>query len=935
MLSIFVLLRLFVVLLTVHTVAMSVGITAETGSPIRLQSRSSVLAALRRTADRRARGGAAMVVEGAYGSGKTVLLEQLSVETGQPTLDLTGVRAERDIPFAGLNRISPPHGSPPLPEFPIDETEPVAWQRLWRELGRLLDHGPLLLRVDDAHLLDTPSLRVLALLARRIERLSALLVLTAEPVHEAPGQPLDGIPRSRLAPLDFSDGMRLLYGQARFPPSPEVAEEVVASSEGNPLALVEFARALTARQSIGLAPPPLVPPHDGRFRGETRRRLWSLPDSARELVMLTVVHDRLDHDDVLAAAPLAAADPHAWSTVLGSGLVELGEGGPRPAGELGRRCLETDACPGELRRARLSLARELEGTRGFEGGGYRTPAPRHRAEVSADSPERLATELERTAHEAESDGEHDRASRLYERAAALSHHDESKGLRILAAGYDAWTGGEPRRALVMTRRARTLVRSSGARGMRDLLHGGVELCDGKPATAVRELTDASSALLDTDRELAITALMLAGDACCVTGDYREYYELASRAEWLRRPDDSPNTALVLRNFTAMSATFQGRHEVAAPALREVIRLADRATEPAPLVLAGNAAFTLGDPAVSHRLATRAQRTAEERGETVQLPWASVYVSLSALLLERYAEAESSALEGVRISRALGQRNRMIDHLALLALVAALRGEPETVEIRLKQATEHGLLSRGLGRPDAFCSWAAACAELAHGRPVRAVHRLRLMDSGIGGFNPAVRVLAAPHFVEAAVSCGEPDDAVRLLGAFDHWVSSTRSTTRMALSHRCHALLAERPADADERFRAAIESHRESGGTLELARTELLYAGRLRRARKPAAARELLDEAGAIFDEYGAEPWSRRARAELRATGRSVPTRSSGAVNELTARQAEISRLVAEGATNREIAELLYVSDRTVEHHLRNVFANLGVRSRTELAKLLR
>ncbi|MGJ7908655.1 LuxR C-terminal-related transcriptional regulator [Actinopolyspora sp. H202] len=908
---------------------MSVGIIAGTGAPLRLHSRSSVLAALRRTADRQGRGGAAMVVEGAYGSGKSVLLEQLSVEVGLPTLDLVGLRSERDIPFAGLNRLFPPRGTPLLPEFQVDEAEPVVWQRVWRELGRLLDHGPLLLRVDDAHLLDPPSLRVLALLARRIERLPALLVLTSEPRHELQGQPLEGIPSSRLAPLDFSDGMRLLYEHARFPPSPEVAEELVAGSEGNPLALVELARALTAPQSLGLAPSPLVPPHDGGFRVETRRRLWSLPDLARELVMLTVVDERLDHEDVLAAAPLAAADPDAWSTATCSGLVELGESGPRPAGELRRRCLETDACPGELRRARLSLAR------GLEGRGRHTRALRHRAEVSADSPERLATELERTAREAESAGEYARASRLYERAAALSDHDESKGNRILAAGHDAWTGGEPRRALAMTRRAHTLVRSAGPRGMRDLLRGGVELCDGKPATAVRELTEASSALLDTDRELAITALMLAGDACCVTGDYREYYELASRAEWLRSPEDSYDTALILRNFTAMSATFRGRHEVAAPALREVIRMADRATAPAPLVLAGNAAFTLGDPAVSYRLATRAQRTAEERGETVQLPWASVYVSLSALLLERYAEAESSALEGVRLSRALGQRNRMIDHLALLALVAALRGEPETVELRLAQATEHGLLSRGLGRPDAFYSWAAACAELAHGRPVRAVHRLRLMDSGIGGFNPAVRVLAAPHFVEAAVSCGERDDAVRLLGAFDHWVGSTRSITRMALSHRCHALLAERAADADERFRAAIEAHRESGGALELARTELLYAGRLRRARKPAAARELLDEAGTIFDEYGAEPWSRRVRAELRATGRSVSTRSPGPVNELTARQTEISRLVAEGATNREIAELLYVSDRTVEHHLRNVFVKLGVRSRTELAKLLR
>ncbi|ASU77483.1 LuxR family transcriptional regulator [Actinopolyspora erythraea] len=910
---------------------MSVAITAELGTPIRLHGRSSLLEWLLRRVDRHTRGGAAVVLSGEYGSGKTVLLEQLAVHAGLPSLDLTGTPGERDIPFAGLNRMSGA-GAVTLPEFPLSAPEPTSYQRLWRELGRQLGDGPLLFRVDDAHLLDPPSLRALAFLARRIERLPVLLVLTVttEAGYDHPlGDALDGIPHARLAPLDFSDSMRLLYGSTDFPPSPEIAEEVVSRAEGNPLALVEFARALTGKQSVGLVPPPRVPPPGGRFRGEVRRRLWDLPDRARELVMLTVADEELGREDVLVAAPLAAGDPHAWASAVRSGLVATTEGGLRPAGELARSCLEFEACPGELRDARLSLARV------FERAGDHPRALRHRAAAGDEPPERLVGQLERTADSAERHGEHETASRLYERAAELSEHDESRATRLLAAGRGAWTGGDPQRTLAMTRRARTLVRSAGPRGMRDLLRGGIELCDGRPATAVRQLTEASTALLDTDRELAVTALMLAGDACCVAGDYRGYYELAERAEWLRSPEDSHDTALILRNLTAMSATFRGRHEVAAPALREVVRLADRVTGAAPLVLAGHAAFTLGEPATSYRLATRALRTAEERGETVQLPWASVYVSLAALLLERYAEAESRALEGVRLSRALGQRNRMIDHIALLALVAALRGEPETVELRLAQATEEGLFSRGLGRPDAFGSWAAACAELAHGRPVRAVHRLRLMDSGIGGFNPAVRVLAAPHFVEAAASCGEHDDAVPLLGAFDHWVSSTRSTTRMALSHRCHALLAERAADADERFRAAIESHRESGSGLELARTELLYAARLRRARKPTAARELLDEASAIFDDYGAEHWAARARAELRAVGRSDGPRRSKEAVELTGRQAEISRLVAEGATNREIAGMLYVSDRTVEHHLRNVFAKLGVRSRTELAKLLR
>ncbi|MEG9514061.1 helix-turn-helix transcriptional regulator [Saccharopolyspora indica] len=157
---------------------------------------------------------------------------------------------------------------------------------------------------------------------------------------------------------------------------------------------------------------------------------------------------------------------------------------------------------------------------------------------------------------------------------------------------------------------------------------------------------------------------------------------------------------------------------------------------------------------------------------------------------------------------------------------------------------------------------------------------------------------------------------------------------MALSHRCHALIAETGADADERFRAAIELHRSSGAAVELARTELLYAKRLRRRRKPRQARELLSEAYAIFEQFGANSWAEQAGAELRAAGVGTPRRALAPGEDLTPQQAEICRLVAEGATNREIAERLYISHRTVDHHLRNIFTKLGVRSRVQLAKLV-
>lgn len=196
-------------------------------------------------------------------------------------------------------------------------------------------------------------------------------------------------------------------------------------------------------------------------------------------------------------------------------------------------------------------------------------------------------------------------------------------------------------------------------------------------------------------------------------------------------------------------------------------------------------------------------------------------------------------------------------------------------------------------------------------------------------------MAAPHFVEAAIRCGQRTRAVRALTTFHNWASATGCTARLALSHRCHALLAECGSDADEHFTESIRLHRASDTALELAKTELFYAHRLRRDRKPKAARELLRDAVKIFQRYDARHWAQRATAELRAAGDSVRPDRSGTATELTPQQLHIARLVTEGATNREIAARLFISHRTVDHHLRNVFSKLGVRSRVELTTLLR
>lgn len=118
---------------------------------------------------------------------------------------------------------------------------------------------------------------------------------------------------------------------------------------------------------------------------------------------------------------------------------------------------------------------------------------------------------------------------------------------------------------------------------------------------------------------------------------------------------------------------------------------------------------------------------------------------------------------------------------------------------------------------------------------------------------------------------------------------------------------------------------------DLARIRLLYGEHLRRERRPADARPHLRAALESFEHFQAEPWAERARAELRASGETARKRDPSTRGQLTPRELQIARLVAEGLANKEIAAQMFLSKRTIDYHLRNVFAKLGIASRTELA----
>jgi DNA-binding CsgD family transcriptional regulator len=189
-------------------------------------------------------------------------------------------------------------------------------------------------------------------------------------------------------------------------------------------------------------------------------------------------------------------------------------------------------------------------------------------------------------------------------------------------------------------------------------------------------------------------------------------------------------------------------------------------------------------------------------------------------------------------------------------------------------------------------------------------------------------------IEAAVRSGEQSSAVAAMRLFDPWAVNTGNPAWLALAARCRALIATDENEAEQHFREALQFHGLTDSDYEKARTELLFGQELRRGRRPSAAREHLRSALETFRRFDAQPWIEQATAELRAAGDQVEHRDVDIVDALTPQQLQIARLAAAGATNREVAAQMFLSTRTVDHHMRNIFARLGIRSRIDLARLI-
>lgn len=396
---------------------------------------------------------------------------------------------------------------------------------------------------------------------------------------------------------------------------------------------------------------------------------------------------------------------------------------------------------------------------------------------------------------------------------------------------------------------------------------------------------------------------------------------------------------------AMADLLAGRPAAAVPRLAEVVAAVrrDGPEELAVRFYAANMALLIGDFDSARDLMLSTAQACRTQGVIRFLAPLSLGLSCANFCLTRFRAATEGATEGLRLAQDTGQPVREAGLYSMLALLAAVAGdEPRCRELAASALRQFA--AEEVANVSTMAEWALALLDLGLGRYGAALDRFEM--TATGPLRHYIQpILFAPDQIEAAVRSGaaagatasaaasHADRAAEPLARFAAWADATGQPWARAVLHRCRALAGD--GDADGHFREALRQHEVSGRPFEHARTALLYGEWLRRGRRGTDARPHLRTALALFDRTGAAPWAERARAELRAAGEPVAPSAPAPdrLSLLTPQELQVVRLAASGATNRDIAGQLFISPRTVSHHLYRAFPKLGVTNRTALARL--
>ncbi|MEU9843657.1 LuxR C-terminal-related transcriptional regulator, partial [Actinomadura sp. NPDC048032] len=497
-----------------------------------------------------------------------------------------------------------------------------------------------------------------------------------------------------------------------------------------------------------------------------------------------------------------------------------------------------------------------------------------------------------------------------------------KARRLVHAARASYDAGRPDQAARLAEEAEHLSAEDGVVAEATFIRAQVAYERTSPAADAELALRGAALIAGSDPEQAVAMLTEAVWAARDAGAHDLVRRSVELLGTVRLPDGSPK-APVTAALIAYGRLADGVPGAVPPmrALFEAARSGE-VEEAVELVIGGFMGLLVADDRGATGLLERMAAQARARGALGWLPYILEALAIGRVLLGDLRGADAAAAEGMSLAADIGMDTQVT---ALRCIVVRL--ESDAVRSRALAA---GVLKHSDLHPTntALASWGLGLLDLAEGNAGAALERLDAVCSGPSRHDVLIR--AVPDHAEAAVRAGRPDLARAHLPAFEAWAAATSST---ALISRCRALLA--PGDeAGEHYRAALGLHGDRA--YDAARTRLLYGEWLRRRRRRPEAREELTAAREAFTRLGAECWAERARAELEVLGDRPAARSGDAdpLKRLTPQELQVVRLAAAGLSNREIGAQLYLSPRTVGHHLYKAYPKIGVTRRVELARLV-
>ncbi len=880
--------------------------------------------------------GGVVVLRGDPGIGKSALLAVVADRAtagGIAVLKTSGTQTESRLPFAGLHQLLGPLlgdlTALPAPQLGAlraafglsDEAAPDLFLIALATLDLLADAAartPLLLIAEDAHWLDESTSEVLSFVARRVslEPIGLLIV-----VRDGEPSPFDaaGLTDMHLGPLDAEASRELLTTHAPDL-SPAVRERLLADAAGNPLALIELPAALgSGSRERAILPDHL--PLSARLERAFAVRLSELPVDTQTLLLIAAADSHVSFAEAMSATGLitgSAVGPEIVGPATSIRLVEVDGGVMRFRHPLVRSAAYRAASVAERQAAHAALAAVLAGDR------YRSVW--HRAAATIGKEDALAAQLEAVAEGARRRGAIGSAVAALERAAQLSSTSSLSMGRLLRAAELAVELGRPD---VVGR----LVRDAGSLQLSRLDEGRLAWiramsdpgAPGEPSR-MRALLDTAARVLNAgDPDLALKLLW----AAAVSGFWADREnelseEIVALAEQMPVSETHPWLLAVL--------AYGSPIDRGAVVIERVLRLVPDPTEPDAMWLIAAASTTVGAFDLAEPFASASVAGLRDQGRLVELAQALVLRAWCQIHIGRWDVALPDAEEAGRLASETSQLIWVGGARAALSILAGLRGELATAEALATQAEGVGL-QFGARAVLSVVQLARGLTSLGAGRHEDAYVQLRRM------FNPSDPAYhrmescwAIGNLAEAGARSGHQDDAREVMKGLAPLTRRTPSPwLHVAMSH-ARALLAV-DTEAEALFRAGLEADL-TRWPFDRARLLLAYGAWLRRQRRPAESRSLLREARDGFDALGVVAWGDRARQELRASGEGSRARTPDAFDHLSPQELQIARLAAEGLTNREIGQKLYLSHRTVSSHLYRIFPKLGTSSRSELASAL-